>query len=332
MINYNNKFNYLNINDNTQITELTTDELNMFLYHLSNYSLEIRKILNIDSKITFGTEIEVSTIYDSIIKKNIYKLFPNWNIEYEYSVVSGIEIQSDILTDNHVTWENFKKIFSILKKYAVINYECGGHIHIGTQILGKNNEYWLNFIKLWSVYENIIYRFGYGDFRTERPRINDFAKPLAKQLWEDYIFIKENNEIDTIKFLETKEETKFNAIHFKKSYTTNKIEKDNTIEFRTPNASLNPIIWQNNINFFIKLLNYCKSSNFNHDIINKRKINNDNFEDLELYREIYLEQALELCDLIFDNNLDKIYFLKQYFKDFKIGIKQLEKSKTFTKK
>ena len=32
----------------------------------------------------------------------------------------------------------------------------------------------------------------------------------------------------------------------------------------------------------------------------------------ELLRNIYLEQAIELSDMIFDNNLDKIYFLKQY--------------------
>ena len=34
------------------------------------------------------------------------------------------------------------------------------------------------------------------------------------------------------------------------------------------------------------------------------------------YNQIYLEQALELCDMIFDNNLDKIYFLRQYLKSF----------------
>ena len=35
-----------------------------------------------------------------------------------------------------------------------------------------------------------------------------------------------------------------------------------------------------------------------------------------LYRNIYLEQAIELADLIFKRNIDKIYFLRQYLKSF----------------
>lgn len=34
------------------------------------------------------------------------------------------------------------------------------------------------------------------------------------------------------------------------------------------------------------------------------------------YNIIDLKKSLEFVDLIFDNNLDKIYFLKQYLKDF----------------
>ena len=35
---------------------------------------------------------------------------------------------------------------------------------------------------------------------------------------------------------------------------------------------------------------------------------------LEQYSDIYLDDAIELSDLIFDNELDKMYFLKQYLK------------------
>lgn len=80
--------------------------------------------------------------------------------------------------------------------------------------------------------------------------------------------------------------------------------------------------------FFIKLLTYCKGSYFDNEIIDKRhEINLDIYNNLELYNEIYLNQALELCDLIFTNNTDKVYFLKQYLKSFKIS----EKHKRYLK-
>ena len=39
------------------------------------------------------------------------------------------------------------------------------------------------------------------------------------------------------------------------------------------------------------------------------------FNDYKYYRSINIDAALELADLIFDNNIDKIYFLRQYLKD-----------------
>lgn len=65
---------------------------------------------------------------------------------------------------------------------------------------------------------------------------------------------------------------------------------------------------------------YCKSESFDNDIVLKRqKLNSDRFSTLKFYDEIYLEQALELCDMIFTNNLDKVNFLKQYLKSFKVS-------------
>ena len=66
-----------------------------------------------------------------------------------------------------------------------------------------------------------------------------------------------------------------------------------------------------------KLLVYCQSKDFNQDIVQKRyQIIYDDMAQLKWYDEIYLDQALEFSDLIFTNNLDKIYFLKQYLKSF----------------
>ena len=43
-----------------------------------------------------------------------------------------------------------------------------------------------------------------------------------------------------------------------------------------------------------------------------------------IYNEIYLKDALEFVDLIFNNNLDKVYFLRQYLKNFQSGVEASE--------
>ena len=92
-----------------------------------------------------------------------------------------------------------------------------------------------------------------------------------------------------------------------------------TIEFRCPNGTLDPAIWQNNVNLFAKMLYYSGSTSFDDDTVQKRhEIILTRFADLQYYDEIYLEQALEFCDIVFTNNLDKINFLKQYLKSLNI--------------
>lgn len=67
------------------------------------------------------------------------------------------------------------------------------------------------------------------------------------------------------------------------------------------------------------MLCYSKSTSFNDDLVQQRhQLNLDRFAKLKLYDEIYLEQALELCDMIFSNNFDKVYFLRQYLKSFQV--------------
>lgn len=83
---------------------------------------------------------------------------------------------------------------------------------------------------------------------------------------------------------------------------------------------------------FIKFLDYSKNKEFNKDIAEKRIRNKENsYYNIALYDEIYLDQALKLEDILFDNNLDKVYFLRQYLKPFKIGNNTLEKVNQFTK-
>lgn len=329
--NKNQLFEFINPQNNDELSLMSGIDLQELLYYLNNYYLELRKILGFDNNVTFGLELEFEKTKKSKIINELEKhnLNNNWEIINDNSLYKGAEITSPILKDNPNTWESLKAVCSIVNKNAVIGPNSGGHIHIGTQVLGSEKNSWINFIKLWAVYENIIYRFTYGDYLCARPNIQEYAIPISKELWNDYLRIKKFN-LNIFKYI-CRPTSKYRALNFNNiSFDTNKIK--NTIEFRCPNGTLNPIIWQNNVNLFVNLLIYCRSPKYNDDIIEERKnIIKDKYSSLEWYEEIYLQQALELCDMLFTNNLDKLYFLRQYLKSFEFSKKELDLSSPFTK-
>ena len=76
----------------------------------------------------------------------------------------------------------------------------------------------------------------------------------------------------------------------------------------------------------------CNKLNVDEELLNYKLRNefNLNMGNLFLYNEVCLKQVLEFVDIIFDNNLDKVYFLRQYLKSFQTSDKY-ESAKTFTR-
>ena len=66
------------------------------------------------------------------------------------------------------------------------------------------------------------------------------------------------------------------------------------------------------------------------DIVLKRQRELENSNDRFDYNKIYLDSALELSDIIFDNNLDKLYFLRQYVKNNEVSNEPMKRTKKFT--
>ena len=331
-------FNFLEPDDNDVLSEMDGFDLQDLIILLDDYYMQLRKVLGLDNNITFGLEIEYENIKNDKIRTGLCNnnLQNKWEIKNDSTLYKGAEINSPILTDKESSWLELDEVCSIVNKSASIGINSGGHIHVGSQILGDNSEAWLNFIKLWSIYENIIYRFSYGDYLTARPRIIDYAKPTAKVFFNDYKKLK-SQDADLYDIISKISHGKYQSVNFLhvSKFDTKEFIVDNTIEFRCPNGSLNPVIWQNNVNLFTKLLNYAKSKNFNDDLVQRRhQLNSEKFTGLRYYDEIYLEQALELCDMVFSNNLDKIYFLKQYLKSLQVcsDNRNYTKAKALTKK
>ena len=336
MISSQNKvFDFIKEKDNTRLLDLPKDDLQLFLILIDDYKLSLRKKLGIEEKVTFGMEIEIDNVnIDKILE--LYDNLPNedWKIEEDDSVPNGKEIKTPPLKDKEETWIDLNNVCKRVSELGEITNRCGGHIHIGTHILDDNIEAWKNLLLLWSAYENIIFRFGYGEYLSARLNIDANACPVAKKLERQYYEILEYNfdiptELMILKFERTVALNFMNVAY--KDYS--KYEKENTIEIRNSNATDKAVIWQNYTNFYVKLFQYCNRKDFDFETVYKRLKKNKELDiNFDFYKYIYLEQAFELADLIFDNNLDKVYFLRQYLKSLEISnsYKQ-EKAKVFIK-
>ena len=318
-------FQFIRPNECDSLNELHGIDLQYLLLLLNDYYIELRDTLNIDKKVTFGFEFEFEKLKISKLKmdEKLYSIVSDlYFSKLDNSVPNGFEISTPILTDTKSNWNELSHVCNLCKEYADVGSHAGGHIHIGSQILGSNEASWLNFIKVWAIYENIIYRFCYGEYLEGRQSIEKYAYPQSYNYYRKYQELKyENCGVQKViaKLTDCKRlGVNLNNIN---GECLDYIRDKNTIEFRCPNASLQLAIWQNNLNLLVKLLEYSKT-NINHNILDNRyEINNELniYSKLDYYGEIYLDEALEFADLIFDNNLDKINFLKQYLKSFKVA-------------
>lgn len=328
-------FKFICPNANDKLSEMKGVDLQDLIILIDDYYIKLRDRLGFTSCVTFGLELEFECIMERKIKRRLKEAFlgNEWVIEPDDCQT---EIDSPILRDTEFSWESLNKVCSIVEPLGSVGKNSGGHVHIGTQVLGAKKNSWLNFIKMWSVYENIIYRFSYGSFLTARPSLKEYAEPMAKVLWNDYVQLKRNRSSLEAIILQISHK-RYQAINFGNVSINycGSFENNNTIEFRCPNGSLDAAIWQNNVNLFVKMLLYSRSTSYNDDLIQQRHESiSDKFTELKWYDEIYLDQALELCDMIFTNNFDKVYFLRQYLKSFEVckRAEKYSKAPVLTKK
>ena len=288
---------------NDIFSKFNKSELSNLINQINLFKLYLRDMLYIDKHNTFGLEIECEYVnWDEI---NEHKN-EDWILAEETSLCNGAELKSPILTNTRENWYILKEMCELVSKNSSLSLNSGGHIHIGKQALESSNAL-INFMKLWVVYEHIILRFSYGEFLGPRPAFNLIAKPVKLE----YINLLKNynkNYIDNDDLLYYLSNDKDKAVNFKHFDTLK------TIEFRCPNGTFNPAIWQNNVNLFVNMLMYASDGNFDEEFINNKLKSSTLLNKTSL--NVYLDEALEFVDLIFNNNLDKICFLKQYLKSF----------------
>ena len=238
----------------------------------------------------------------------------------EYMGKKGGEINTPIMRNEKKYWQELKQVCDMLRKreFIAIDERCGLHIHTEMDIFKELQEY-KNLIKFWILYEDIIYRFGYGETCSTRKKLLSFAKPFSAEYYlPPQTILTKLDEIETkedlIKLLRNERKYGLNLINIiKKKNEDSKIKS--TIELRIFNGTINEKIIQNDTRFNMYLLDYCKRENFDTEFIDYQVKN---------YEPIYINESLkekeekanEFFNLICKNELDRLKLLKQYYKEY----------------
>lgn len=293
---------------------------------LLDFYLPYRDSFNFSSDITFGFEIEFFNGKYSQLRDELYEnSIDDWKVIFEPTIsyfdgfnnIIGGEVISPVLTFCDDDFDKLKKVCDLIKFcFGEVNDLTAGHIHVGSQVF-EDKDTMNKFLLIWSIFEDVIKRFFSGEFINIKE--NDKYAALCSSL-----FINNNFNIDNLLSL-----GKSYAVSF---YYFDSFDKKymNTIEFRDIKGSLEEEVWQNNINFLIHLINWCKSLN-DKDILkikNSFFYNNFSYD----YEIINFDKALFLADNIFSKELDKYSFLKQYFKDFYLDDGTFEKVRLIREK
>ena len=309
---------FIKLNRCDSFSKMSTHDVFELINKLKKFKLQYRRDIKIPCDITFGIEIEFENAEFEKVKEYLKEEKPDWKIVREECIqqikdekLLGGEVVSPILRNKANYWQDIKDLCLKLKELqAKTSGYTAGHIHIGTNIIGENKLYWYNLIKLWTLYEHVIYRFGYGTDKKERDAILDYAPPVASDFKKKISLIGKyvnDDQVNYIDFLKKVILSDYHGIHF---FDVGRLNKD-TIEVKCPNGTVEELIWQNNINFFTKFIKFATKVD---PYLFDKKLDNHNIKSFDSYNYINLKDALDLVDLVFDNNYDKVCFLKQYLK------------------
>lgn len=271
--------------------------------NLRNNPLEYRSKLTIPSKVNFGLELEL----DKINHYEVYSLVRSrfgekWRVKTDESLTEGknAEIVSPVLQNNKQTANLLKKMGQLLEQCNPSYDKCSFQVNFDGKLLPRLEDKF-RFLKLYAMYEDIIYKFSKGEDAEYRETLEMYASPIILSL-KGMLSVGAGATVDMFS------NNKRYGVIFKSG------DRD-LIEFRTPNATSNPILWQNYITTFYYLLSFSTSNKY--DI---RKVDKyiDEFSKVYLLENYELEKrnkALEFANMIFPNNIDQTYFMHQYLEN-----------------
>ena len=272
---------------------------------LNNSPFVYRDKLTIPKNVNFGLELEL----DKIDPDKVYRLVRNqiggdWKIKEDESLTKGenAEIVSPVLQNNRETWITLKKLGDILNKLNSNYDRCSFQVNFDGSLL-PSLEKRVQFLKFYAMYEDIIYRFSKGEDSEYRDSLDMYASPIFVTL-KHYVLLSYESDLIVGMFSDNK---RYGVVFKNKN-------KD-LIEFRTPNMTNNPLLWQNYVNTFYYLLDASIGNKYDKKEVDRYVKGVHKMFLLENYEKEKKEKALEFCDTIFTNSLDKTNFMHQYLGD-----------------
>ena len=306
-----------------KLSELNKKSLDEYFDYLNKQQLYYRDSLSLQEFVTFGIEIEYEKFKREKVDNYTIRTLKKWHSDDDSTLKMGGEVTSPILTDSLTTWKELRKICNYLRKNKVYTKgNAGGHIHVGSHIMNADLEAWRCFLKTYMIYENELVYFLNGEDKLARKSASEYAKLVSSTYYKRLDDINEARDLKELYYAIILSKKNALSFYYTKLKSTHR-DVYNTVEFRSPNSSVNELIWQNNVNTVTKLMLAARN----------KKIDED-FLDYKLEKEpdkfALLPKALELADIIFDNDLDKMYFLKQYKKDFSFLEEKKKKTKVMS--
>lgn len=324
------------LNSNTIFSNLTDEEKLRLFDYLQNYNIAYRDVLNLHPDLTLGIEIEFSGYYE-FLRERYLDIFNEWFLDffhttgeyvYDYYLNNGWTIKSEacvaaefsspIFYDITDTYKQIADVYYLLNSHkARMNQFCSLHVNIGTLAFNHDIQRFIRFLKIYGAFEDVILSFCRETKSSLRYAFKIFSKPLAYKMHDILLLPEDVLEQRIINdypnFVCDITNACLNPYFYDKTSSMSLVNAsllsdnmtNNRIEFRAPNGTLNVVHVQNTINFFAKLISgsYRKDFPFE-DYYDQGDYN---------YQDCDLDKALLLCDLVFDNNLDKLNFLKQLY-------------------
>lgn len=306
-----------------KLSELNKKSLDEYFDYLDKQQLYYRDSLSIQEFVTFGIEIEYEKFKREKVDNYTIRTLKKWHSKDDSTLKAGGEVTFPILTDSLTTWKELRKICNYLRKNKVYTKgNAGGHIHVGSHIMNADLEAWRCFLKTYMIYENELVYFLNGEDKLARKSASKYAKLVSETYYRRLDDINEARDLSELYYAIILSKKNALSFFYTKLKSTHR-DVYNTVEFRSPNSSVNELIWQNNINTVTKLMLAARNKKIDEDFLDyKLEKESDKFA--------LLPKALELADIIFDNDLDKMYFLKQYKKDFSFIEEKKEKTKVMS--
>lgn len=212
------------------------------------------------SEMTIGIEIESEG--ENSRKINTKMLPFGWDIHLDTTLNKGTEIVSPILHSGDE--KEIAKVCNLLSSLGQsISGNCAGHIHIGADYFGNDVESFKILLEMFANAEKILFLISNKAGDIPREKSFRFAIPITSKIVNKNINFDDINDVNSF----SKNIHNIQDMYAKPRYSSINFENlniplQNTIEYRTPNGTLDPNVWIDNINLFGGLMIASRNISF----------------------------------------------------------------------